>query len=316
MNKENLYIKPINLIINEINQAQNNGIFLIGEEGSGKTATLLEYVEVSKKTTKPVIDATLMSIFPLELYNDFAKLYQVCNVLQKMLLYIKENYLRCYVEHFLIFNTKILNIQNDILIMYNLNKYNLDRPSIDKNILNNPEILIEEFLNIAIKYLKYESLTIVLDNFDIEKPYMYLYQTYMYNMLKKYLKVVATISDPTIINNQDKLNQLSKENSLIIIDYTKKVDILKKILDNYFATIQNKKIISKRVSFMFSDDTIKELIVKTNGNLRLMILAVKIFFASINEMSPMDYNNYLLNLVENNLNNILISDIRIRKLYL
>ena len=172
MNKGNLYIKPINLIINEINKVQNNGVFLVGGEGSGKTTTLLKYVDTNKKTTKPVIDTTLMAIFPLEIHNDFAKLYQVCNILQKMLLYIKENFLRCYVEHFLFFNTKIFNIQNDILAMYNLNRYDLDATSIDKNILNNPEILIEEFLNIATKYLKYESLTVVLDNFDIEKPYM------------------------------------------------------------------------------------------------------------------------------------------------
>ena len=102
MINENLYLKPINLIINEIELARTNGIFLIGEPGSGKTITLLKYIEKNKKTNNPVIDITLQSINSIEIYNDIAKLFQVCNILQKMLLYIKNNYLKCYVEHFLI----------------------------------------------------------------------------------------------------------------------------------------------------------------------------------------------------------------------
>ena len=219
MNKENIYLKPINLIIEELKKSSTNGIFLVGEPGSGKTTTLLEYIEKNKRTNTPVIDITLQSIYSIEIYNDLAKLFQICSVLQKMLLYIKDNYLRCYVEHFLLFNTKIYNIQNDIIRMYNLNNYSLNDTCIDNIILNNPELLLEEFLDISLKSLKFKNLTVVLDNFDIEKPYMCLYQTYMYDMLKKYLKVVATISDLTIINNQDKLTKLSKNNTLVMVNY-------------------------------------------------------------------------------------------------
>ena len=294
MNKENIYLKPINLIIEELKKSSTNGIFLVGEPGSGKTTTLLEYIEKNKRTNTPVIDITLQSIYSIEIYNDLAKLFQICSVLQKMLLYIKDNYLRCYVEHFLLFNTKIYNIQNDIIRMYNLNNYSLNDTCIDNIILNNPELLLEEFLDISLKSLKFKNLTVVLDNFDIEKPYMCLYQTYMYDMLKKYLKVVATISDLTIINNQDKLTKLSKNNTLVMVNYYKDVNIVKKILDKSLMEKQNKNVISKKVSFIFNDNTIKDLIIKTNGNIYIMILTIKTFFERIKDIYLLDYDKYLL----------------------
>lgn len=302
MNKENMYLKPINLIIEEIKKSPTNGVFLVGAAGSGKTYTLLEYVEKSKKTNKPVIDITLISNYSMEISNDFTKLFQICIILQKMLLYIKENYLKCYVEHFLLFNTKTINILNEIIIMYNLNNYQLNNNLIDNNVLNRPEILLEEFLDISLKYLKYDNLTVVLDNFDIEKPYMYLYQTYMYNMLKKYLYVVATISDLNVINNPNKLNKLSKNNTLVEVNYNKDVKIVKKILDKSLMISQNKNVISKKVSFIFNDNAIKELIIKTNGNLSLMIFVMKTFFECIKDIYLLDYDKYLLSIVDEYLN--------------
>lgn len=316
MNKDNLYLKPINLIIGEIESSPSNGIFLVGGEGSGKTTTLLEYIEKSKKTNKPVIDTTLLSIYSIEIFNDIAKLFQVCSILQKMLLYIKANYLKCYVKHFLLFNTKIFNLQNEIATMYNLGNYQIEGTIIDYNIFKNPEILLEEFLDLALKYLKIDNLTIVLDNFDIEKPYMFLYQTYMYNMLKKYLRVVATISDSFVINAQDKLSELSKDNTLIMMNYNRDIETVKKILNNSLLDKQNKNVISKRINFMFSDDTIKELIIRTNGNLSVMILAIKTFFVRIKEYYPADYNKYLLTIVEENLKQTdFVNKTRVRKFY-
>ena len=312
------YLKPINNKIEEIKNAPSNGIFLVGEEGSGKTTTLLEYVEQSRRTSNPVIDITPISIYSLEVYVEFAKLYIVCNTLQKMLLYIKDNYLKCYVEHFLFFNTKITNIQDDIITIYIFDKYDIKDTSITKDILKNPEILLDEFLLNAIKYLKYNNLTVVLDNFDIEKPYIRLYQTYLYDTLKKYLRVVATISDPNTINNPQKLNKLAKNNSLIILDYNREIDTVKKILDDSLPIKQNQNVISKRVSFLFSNSVIEQLITKTNGNLFAMILAIRIFFEHINEINPDEYDNALLTIVDENLkfNSLLLDRQKKRKLYL
>ena len=312
------YLKPISSKIEELKESFGNGVFLVGEEGSGKTITLLEYVKQSKNSRNPVIDITPISIYSLTVYDDFAKLYLMCMILQKILLYIKNNYLRCYVEHFLFFNTKINDIQNDIIMMYNLGKYKIDNTNINKTFLNKPEILLEEFLNIAVNYLNYDNLTVVLDNFDVEMPYIKLYQTYIYELLKKYLKVIATISDPLVINNSEKLQNLSQNNTLIMMDYNRKVDTVKKILDGYFSSTQDKKIISRRISFLFKNSTIEEMIKNTNGNLFSMILALRVFFEHIKEIDSSEYDRAILNIINENLsfNSVIINRHRNRKLYL
>ena len=316
MNKEKMIIKPINLIIEKLKNAQKNGVFLLGEAGSGKTATLLTYIEQSKKTNTPVIDITLTSISSLNLTKELAKLFQVCIILQKMLLYLKENYLKSYFEHFLLFNTKILNITKDIINMYNLNNYSLKDSIITNDILNNPEILLQEFMNLVNTHLNISKLTVILDNFDIEKMDMQLYQTDIYSMLKKYMQVVATISDSKVINNNDKLESLSKDNTLIKVDYNREVSIVKRILDKSLLIEPYKNVIGKSVSFTFKDDTIAKLINKTNGNLNLMLLAVKMFFARTSEIPSLEYENTLLSIVDEcmYLKAFLLNSEKVRKL--
>ena len=182
--------------------------------------------------------------------------------------------------------------------MYNLNNYILKDSIITKDILNNPEILLQEFMNLVNTYLNITKLTVILDNFDIEKMDMQLYQTDIYSMLKKYMQVVATISDSKVINNSDKLKSLSKDNTLIKVDYNREVSIVKRILDKSLLTEPYKNVIGKSVSFTFKDDTIAKLINKTNGNLNLMLLAVKMFFARSSEIPSLEYENTLLSIVD------------------
>lgn len=312
------YLKPINDIIDEIKIAPSNGIFLVGEEGSGKTATLLEYVKKNKKTDNPVIDITLVSNYSLLVYGNIAKLFQICTIIQKMLLYIKDVNLNKYIEQFIFFNAKITNIQKDIVTMYSLNRYNIDETSIDREVLNNPEILLEEFLNKILKYLNYQNLTVILDNFDVEKPYTYLYQTYIYDILKKYFRVVATISDESVINNPEYLTALAQNNTLIMMNYNKNVKVIKRILDNSVASFKTEKVISKQVSFMFDDNTINELIKKTNGNIFKMILIMMAFFERFKHIESDQYVNSLLEVADEylNFNEILKENDKKRKLYL
>ena len=313
-----MYLKPINKVIKDIEETPTNGVFLVGSQGTGKTKTLLEYVEQNKKTNTPVINTTLISDIPIQIFNEYAKLFQVCNVLQKILLYLKENYLSKYIRYFIFFNAKITNIQKDIITMYNFNSYKIDNINITKDIFYNPEILLEEFLNLAIKHLNYQNITLILDNFDIEKPYSYLYQTYMYGLLKNYLQVVATISDSNVINNPNKLHKLSEDNSLIMMNYSKDVHVVKKILDSCVQNNMGKNVISCRVRFTFSDEVIAKLINKTNGNLLVMIVIMRIFFQHIKEINPLNYEQYLFNILESNNREteIVLNDTRRRKLYL
>lgn len=312
------YLNPISNTIHKIKNTTKNGVLLVGEEGSGKTATILEYVKQNRNSSTPVIDITLLADYSLEINNEIAKLFHICSIIQKMLFYIKDNYLDTYVNHFIFFNARISNIQKDIVAMYSLGKYSIDGTNIDKIMLNNPEILLEEFLTNVMKYLNYRDITLIIDNFDVEKPYTRLYQTYMYELLKKYLKVVATVSDPTVINNSQKLNELNQNNDLIMMNYNRDINTVKRILDESMADKQNKKIISRRICFTFSDSTIEKLINKTNGNLFAMMLAIKIFFEQINEFEPSIYDERLMAIVDENLqfNSILISRNKTRKLYL
>ena len=61
---------------------------------------------------------------------------------------------------------------------------------------------------------------------------------------------------------------------------------------------QNKNVISKKVSFIFNDNTIKELIIKTNGNIYIMILTIKTFFERIKDIYLLDYDKYLLSIAD------------------
>ncbi len=311
-----LYLSPIYRVIRELKTPSNNGIFLLGNIGSGKTTILNQYIDDSRGTNKPVIDITLFANYSLALWHDYAKLYHVCLVLQKMLIYIKDTNLKKYFNFFLIFNTKISTMMTDIINMYNLNKYQLDNSIIDENILHNPEILLEEFLNLTMKHLKYDTLTVVLDNFDVSKPYFVLYQKYIYEMLKQHLNVVATISDANILEDKNKLNILSQNNTLVSIEYNYDVNTVKTILDNYLQE-EGKNIISKKVSFIFSDDIIAMLIDKTQGNIAKMKRAINIFFEHIKEIEYENYGTYLLNIVDNELNDNITGVVkRQRKFYL
>ena len=312
------YLKPINNKIEEIKKAPSKGIFLVGEEGSGKTSTLLEYVKRNKNTNNPVIDITLVGNYSLIIYGNIAKLFQMCNIIQKMLLYIKDVDLNNYIDHFIFFDAKITNIQRDIVTMYSLGKYNIENTSIDKDILNNPEILLEDFLSKLFNYLNYQDITVILDNFDVEKPYMYLYQTYIYKLLKKYFKVVATISDPNVINNPEYLNALAQNNSLVMMDYNRNVNVVKNILNYAFKQTQNKKVISKRIDFIFDDNTINELIKKTNGNIFKMNLIMTAFFERAKDIDFNQYVNCLFAVADEylSINELLQENSRKRKLYL
>ena len=312
------YLKPIYQKIKELKDAPDNGIFLVGEAGSGKTTTLLEYINKSKNTANPAIDVTPVSIFSIELYEEYAKLYNMCNVIQKMLLYIKEIYLEKYIEQFMFFNAKITNIQQDIVAMYSLGKYNLEKTCITIDELNNPEILLEDFLTRVLKCLNYDKLTIILDNFDVARPYARLYQTYIYDILKKHFRVIATISDVNVINNSEELNKLSQNNSLVMMNYNRNVDIIKKVLDSSINYENSNNVISKRISFLFSDDVIAELIRKTNGNIFMMNLIVTTFFERLNEIEMTEYNRSLLDIANEflNFNEVLRESEKKRKLYL
>ncbi len=312
------YLKPINNKIEEIKKAPSKGIFLVGEEGSGKTSTLLEYVKQNKNTNNPVIDITLVGNYSLIIYGNIAKLFQMCNIIQKMLLYIKDVDLNNYIDHFIFFDAKITNIQRDIVTMYSLGKYNIENTSIDEIVLTNPEILLEDFLSKLFNYLNYQDITVILDNFDVEKPYMYLYQTYIYELLKKYFKVVATISDPNVINNPEYLNALAQNNSLVMMDYNRNVNVVKNILNYAFKQTQNKKVISKRIDFIFDDNTINELIKKTNGNIFKMNLIMTAFFERAKDIDFNQYVNCLFAVADEYLtiNELLQENSRKRKLYL
>ena len=312
------YLKPINNKIEEIKKAPSKGIFLVGEEGSGKTSTLLEYVKRNKNTNNPVIDITLVGNYSLIIYGNIAKLFQMCNIIQKMLLYIKDVDLNNYIDHFIFFDAKITNIQRDIVTMYSLGKYNIENTSIDEIVLTNPEILLEDFLSKLFNYLNYQDITVILDNFDVEKPYMYLYQTYIYKLLKKYFKVVATISDPNVINNPEYLNALAQNNSLVMMDYNRNVNVVKNILNYAFKQTQNKKVISKRIDFIFDDNTINELIKKTNGNIFKMNLIMTAFFERAKDIDFNQYVNCLFAVADEylSINELLQENSRKRKLYL
>jgi len=226
-----IYLEPVNKVINKINSTAKDSIILLGYPGTGKSLILDEY-QKNSNFKNIIINGSLQNfeyifIPDKEIFN----LYQICLIIEKMILYVNKNYSEKIYKNFMFIENTICNILKNINCMIIIKNYGY-KQLIDKRYLKNPEILLENFIYVAMKSIDYKTLTLIIDNFDSIGESSISYQKYLYNTLSKYLKVIFAISDSKVINDKNKIENLSIKNDIIEVNYSFDIETIKIILNN------------------------------------------------------------------------------------
>ncbi|MBE5806342.1 MAG: hypothetical protein E7313_06550 [Clostridiales bacterium] len=302
MEKEYLiHKKPVIKIIEDIENSTNKSILLAGGISSGKTTVLNELLNTNSNNS--YIDVSVnaeeyVHYADEEIYN----LAHVCLIVKKMINFIKEKNKKEYF-HFISLDRLVSFIYTNINYMYVTDSYSNKKDKIDIYILKNPEVLIEEFISII--SLDIKSIRLVIDNFDSIAKSSKRYQIFIYNLLKKYLTFIVTVSDMTVLSNEERKNDLKRDNELIEVNYNVNVEDVKKIIEINFSNEKrrfgNNKVITN-VNFILSDEEIELIIEKTNGNLFDILRAFRFLYININSIKREEYLLFICNYIDKEIN--------------
>ncbi|MBE6156885.1 MAG: hypothetical protein E7161_03970 [Firmicutes bacterium] len=301
-NKKSIYLEPVNQIIKKLENTNKSNVMLIGNEGVGKTIVLREYTTRNSNPTNLIIDGTVdcRSIFSIADFKIF-ELNQICLLIQKMLFFIQTKYPDKFQGDFAGLEEKINYIIKIINLMHFYDNYTVKFNEIGKDIIENPEMLLEEFLEIATKTLSYETITIVLDNFDVVGGPSQHYQEYMYRTLSQYMRLVVTVSDSRVINNPERITDLEKTNDIVDVNYTQDIEIIKEILNSVFiqsSILSGNTKYRVSIDSMLSNETIALMVSKTNGNLFEILRAARGLYSRMGELSPSEYDAFVLDYLD------------------
>ena len=304
--KQYIVKQPINNIIKEINESKSS-VVLFGTVGSGKTTVIREYIKNSADLDKVVVDATIKLGEYLEIdSNEISNLYYVCLIIKKTLLNIEVRYEDIYIEHFTDLMSLVCELVNLIQNTYRYNKSFRDikiSPSANK--------LFDSFCNLLNDRLQNKEVEIIIDNFDKLGYSDSKFQKFI-NRKLNYLKFIISVSDERIV---------AKEASLINIDYSFDIAVVRKILDREsikFILKSEDIDLESRVNLILSDNTIKKMILITDGNIRDMVMAIIRFYVNIKNLEKKEYEKYIIDFIREEINkesleNNLISKKRIKK---
>ena len=132
------------------------------------------------------------------------------------------------------------------------------------------------------------------------------------NRKLNYLKFIISVSDERIV---------AKEASLINIDYSFDIAVVRKILDGEsikFILKSEDIDLESRVNLILSDNTIKKMILITDGNIRDMVMTIIRFYVNIKNLEKEEYEKYIIDFIREGINkesleNNSISKKRIKK---
>ena len=273
--------KPIKPIIENLNDLSLKSVFLLGESGAGKSTVLKHYEDQNKKHT---INITLNNTDYIS-YQDInlVKLYYLALVIQKMLFNIQLFYYNKFIKNMIFFNSYVNYMIKRLKEIFTLGIN--DDYLINEKYLLNPQLLVNDFIDLVSRFLNYQEITLIIDNFDSFGESSNIYQSLMYSVLFEHFRVVATISDKSVIQNKQALENLEKRNTLIPVNYGKDLEMIKLL----FAEIVNYRLIS-----FINDQVLEEIITKTDGNLFTIKRIFNIFKLLYKEWQPRNYNKALL----------------------
>jgi len=304
--KQYIVKQPINNIIKEINESKSS-VVLFGTVGSGKTTVIREYIKNSADLDKVVVDGTIKLGEYLEIdSNEISNLYYVCLIIKKTLLNIEVRYEDIYIEHFTDLMSLVCELVNLIQNTYRYNKSFRDikiSPSANK--------LFDSFCNLLNDRLQNKEVEIIIDNFDKLGYSDSKFQKFI-NRKLNLLKFIISVSDARIV---------AKEASLINIDYSFDIAVVRKILDREsikFILKSEDIDLESRLNLILSDNTIKKMILITDGNIRDMIMAIIRFYVNIKNLEKEEYEKYIIDFIREEINkesleNNSISKKRIKK---
>lgn len=313
-------MKNKNAIINALNESDKD-ILVVGTRGTGKTTMINDLLQTDND--KVVIDGTLKYTESLFLKDkDIYNLYQTCLIIKKIINDIKNRYEEKYIKEFILYEMHIDNIIRQIYFMGMTDIYKKGTDIINEELLNMPEILLDRLLNLMNKKLDLKDITLVIDNFDVVEGSSQNYQRFIYNRIKSYLRLILTISDKNVVNNDTLLKDFNKDNEIVKMDYSKDIDSVRNILDNEVRNTFIRKqhySMGYNLNFVLSNETIGLMIKKTNGNLFDMLTAVRDLYYHIKDLDVSEYNSYIIDFIDKEINkNPMFTGVIIpeRKLYI
>ena len=299
MNTEHNYTlkDSVSSIIDKINGSNNSTIFLSGVKGSGKTTVLNEYLN-----NNLVIDGTVKDEENYVLYDKYVyKAYHTCLIINKIIDHIKNNYpnnKKLSMFEFYIYNMFEYIKTSALVGYYNKNEI------INKEILQSSEKILDEFL-LEASSIGLHNITLIIDNFDSLNDSSEIYQKTIYSLLKNRVKFIATISDEEVIKDDVLRNDLLKENAIIDVDYSFNPLVVKRILIKEIVKLSyfyDKVKLMYLLDYVLSNNVIEEMILKTNGNLKDMLLVVKKVFINSDKINNNDYSKCMISYIDDEIN--------------
>lgn len=284
MENESLILKEAsNSIIEKMIASQKNKLILAGIHGSGKTTTLKHLAINYAKGNNIIIYVDYSNlIYRSELSNSEYSYYYELILAQKIIEFIKINYYEYY-NNFIMHERFIIN---------ELERFNdyLNTRYYCKNIINSA--LNNDFVSKIVtifKSLKPNfSINLIIDGFDLVGNSSKRYQEFMKNYFHLFDKVILTSSDYKL-ENQVMQNDLRNKNyEIVVVDYSKNVNIIKQILLNYFnwwfsnsfLDINKAKKIKEITNMINNNKFCLDLINITNGNIDMMISIIRKYYMS------------------------------------
>lgn len=296
IDKKLICLEPVYDVVSKINKSNKN-VLLVGGVSTGKSAVLDEYLYQSKWSGENIIDVTVKADEFLKTQDpEMFNLYHMCLVASKLISFIKNKLGDQTPNDLYTLQDKLTEIIQNICYASHLGLYDAKYGIADKKYYEEPGILLEIIIERLASQIDYKTITLILDNFDSYDNSNAFYQKLMYKTLSNYVKIIATVSDESVITNLDRQKELQKNNDLVMVDYSYNLEYVKMVINTIFKrnVILLEDIKRPKIEDVLPDEIIKELIVKTNGNLFKMTRALKQLFDRMYEIPKDNYGKYLL----------------------
>lgn len=301
-------IKSINepdsrILLKEIEQTEGS-IILAGTRGTGKSYTINKLFE-NNDSDCLIVNGTIRYDESLPYVDrNIYELYYISLMIKKMIIYIKQHFGNDHSQKFMMYENYIDHILLRVNTMYITGIYDKAKTLVGDEIYESPELLLERFLSVMVSNLDFKKIFLVIDDFDKTGGSSSAYQKLMYNKIKNYIPLVMTFSDDKVVTDDSKLQEFSKKNIILKMEYSKDVNVVAEILD--IEIIKNYSLNNNLPFFnsrqLLGDETIALIIEKTNANLFDMRVAIRYLYAHINQLSQDEYSKFILDFIDQEIN--------------
>lgn len=255
--------EPVGTVCRDLDILEKNTI--LKGEGRGKSVVLAHMQNKKAGTEIPFINAWF-ALSSLGVYNnflkeDFFRHYREIQFSFQLLSYLEQYYEIIYNKHFLKIKQFLMDLDNKT--MNYLNNFFYDDSIKLEKLLSTGEIS-GEILDSMKKYCHLYTIELGIDNFDKIDNGRKLTQHILKDYFSLFNKVILSIHDDTIKEHQDydiKTLDYGMDMQTIRLILTKRIDSY-----NYGKEKQNQFTLD-----WLTDDLIRVLIEKTNGNLKVML---------------------------------------------